>query len=386
MLFFEVFVKVILSIDGLSYKDLDWEYMPTLKSIAEENIYCKKLRVHFPSVTWHLHTCFLTGKSRHEHKVFGNTFLNKEKEVLHYWNAQVNKDETIAIDTLYDTLKKQNKTIASVCFPLTQGAKNIDYNIPEFYTQEEFDNHCSQDFFTELKEAGFAMHRYGEWSKTPELGALQDDLTQNIMEYIIKNKNVDLLLGHYLLIDTFSHYYGCFSAEKIFAMRYVDNLIAKLIACLKSENLWEDIELLIFSDHGLSDITHTWDIEHALKQAQLKDFVDYTDDGGALHFYLKDLSKSSELENFLSSLDCISHIEKLEREENLHRKPDYQVSFVEGYVTKEYAGSHINGATHGYAPHTCDRMNTFALFINKEKSSEIIEEMNITELYSYINK
>ncbi len=377
-------MKVILSIDGLSYQDLDWNCMPTLKQIADENIYCKKMHVHFPSVTWHIHTSFFTGKSMHEHKVFGNTFLDESKNLHYYWNADVNKEETLHAQTFYDILKKQNKTIASVCLPLTQGAKNIDYNIPEFYSQEEFDNFSSTDFYKELQEQGFPMHRYGLWSNTPELGTLQDDLTQNIMEYLIKNKKPDVLLGHYLLIDTFEHYYGCNSAEKKFALRYVDGLIARLISCLKEENLWEDIELVIFSDHGLSDITMSWDIDKALEEAKLKEFVNYADDGGALHFYLSDLDKCNEFEQFLKSVEYINYFHKLEREENLSRKPDYQASFIEGCVTKEYALAHKNGATHGYKPDLCDRMNTFALCINKEKSSEIIEEMNITDLYSYI--
>ncbi len=379
----EDFMKVILSIDGLSYLDVDWKYMPTLKSIADEHNYCKKVRVHFPSVTWHMHSTFFTGKNLHEHKVFGNTYLNKEKEICHYWDASTKKEETIAVETLYDNFKKDNKTIASVCLPLTQGAKSIDYNIPEFYTQEEFDKHCTKDFYNELIDAGLPIHRYGKWSKEVDLCPLQDELTQNIMEYIIKNKQVDLLMGHYLLIDSFQHEYGCNSAEKIFAMKYVDNLIARLICCLKENNYWEDIELLIFSDHGLSDITHSFDIDEALEKAGFSASINYTDDGGALHFYLENINISQAFEDFLSSIDCIEKFIKLEKEQNLERKPDYQISFKEGYVTKQYFLEHKEGATHGYDPLLCDRMNSFALFINKEKSSEIIEEIDMTELYSY---
>ncbi len=377
-------MKVILSIDGLSYHDLDFGLMPTLKALAENNIYCKKLITHFPSVTWPMHTTFLTGKGMHEHKVFGNTFLDENKKQSAYWNGEVQKESTLGVPTLYDVLKSENKTIASVCFPLTQGAQNIDYNIPEFYDQAYFDAHCTPDFYEELKQAGFPMEEYAKWSNMTELGTMQDDLTENIMEYLIENKKPDVLLGHFLFIDSIQHVYGCHAPETKYAMRFVDSLVARLIASLKTHTKWEDVELFIFSDHGMIDICGGWDIEKAMQEANLTGAMDYANDGGALQIYALDKNRKSEIEQFLQAQDCIEKVFPLEEEKDLPRKPDFQIAFKAGVVTKEYAEKHKGGATHGYDPLLCDRMHSFAIIVDKEKRSQNIEQLDMKDLFSII--
>ena len=198
-------MKIIISIDGLSHGDLNLQLMPNLKRLLQKGYGLQTVQTIFPSVTWAIHTTVSTGRLPDTHTVFGNIFLEKNQEKA-YWNDDVKKEETIAVPTFYDEFARKGKIVLSVCWPLTQGAKHIAYNIPEFYSQEEFDCSCTKDFYEELKQAGYPMEHYGEWSVERDSVILQDELTEQIMEYVLQNKKIDVLMGHFLAIDTMEHF------------------------------------------------------------------------------------------------------------------------------------------------------------------------------------
>lgn len=68
-----------------------------------------------------------------------------------FGDRMYNKEDIVAVDTLYDSAKKCCCSTASICWPATRGAASIDYNIPEFYEQELFEDHATA--------SGYGHHR-----------------------------------------------------------------------------------------------------------------------------------------------------------------------------------------------------------------------------------
>ena len=364
-------MKIILSIDGLSYKNLDLSIMPNIKKLIEESMYIKKVNTIFPSVTWKIHSVVSTGEV--DCGVVGNQFINNEGVLKNYWDDDV-LNQVLTKSTFYDSFFLEGLKVASICWPLTQGSNSIKYNIPEFYSQEEFDRSCTTLFFEELLQANIPVNQYGRYSTVDDLVILQDELTNQIIEYIITNKDVDVIMGHYLSIDTFEHCFGVDSKEVKFAMKFIDGQIGKIIQKLKAMNLYDQSQILIFSDHGQVNIEETIDLPKELKKANLDSFVRFCDDGGAIHFYSDECNE--KLEQFIKSASYFISYKNVDPKNN--NGLIFIASFKKGYVTSDYGSHHPFGATHGYDPKYVDEMNTFALY--KGSSKGVIEEMKIQDL------
>ncbi|GBG08223.1 hypothetical protein PAT3040_02795 [Paenibacillus agaridevorans] len=176
-----------------------------------------------------------------------------KRMVEHYGEKAGGKEETVTGTTLYDAVKAVGGTTAAICWPKTRGAENIDYNIPEFYEQEAFETHCTPSLWKELRDAGLPVGSYGAWSKDFARGPMQDWLSTEAAKYMLRHKQPNLLLLHYLLPDSLQHQYGACSPELAWAAGYIDERIGDLLKTLKELGLEENTELFIMSDHGLSN-------------------------------------------------------------------------------------------------------------------------------------
>ncbi len=375
-------MQIIISIDGLSKYDIDLNVMKNLKSILNDSTYYHNILNNNPTVTWPIHTSISTGKTTTTHGVLGNTFLDEKGNVKYYWQEDVKKEDIITTDTFYDVLKSRNKKIASICWPLTQGASTIDYNIPEFYSQEEFDRNIDENLQNELLDKGYLINNYGEWSYDTSKVFLQDELTQQLTEYFICEKDVDVVMAHFLSIDTMEHVYGCNSKEAIYAMRFIDKQIGAIVQLLKEKKLYDDASIVIFSDHGQSNIKSTINLKKDLQDANLSNKVKYTDDGGTINFYIENELNIESIEKFINEKDYFQSYVK--QNQVVSRIPNLQAFFIEGIVTTEYGQNYPNGATHGFDARYCDRMNTFAIHKTSSNISKVIEEMKIEKIYEII--
>lgn len=372
-------MKLILSVDGLGFNDLRLDLMPNLKGLLNSSYVIKKMDTVFPSVTWAIHTTAVTGKLPEEHSVVGNYFANESFENIPYWSSTVKKEDIIQTATFYDLFKKKGEKIASVCWPLTQGAANIDWNIPEFYNQDDFEQYCTPGLYHELAEKGFPVKNYGKWSTVNDSVILQDELSWQIMKYLIRVKKPDLLMGHFLTIDTMEHVYGCNSPEVFFGMKFIDDQVGKILKLLKDENLFDSCQLIIFSDHGQTNITEEWNLEEDLKVNGLDKKISVIDEGGCLYFYIHDFNPKcvEKIEAFLAQN---KHIASFTNNKcGVIRKADYMVALKPGCTTTSYAAKHK--ATHGFDPQICNEMNPFVVFGAESEYSKR-DKLFITDIYN----
>jgi predicted AlkP superfamily pyrophosphatase or phosphodiesterase len=123
-------------------------------------------------------------------------------------------------------------------------------NIPEFYEQELFERHASPALWAELAAAGLPIHRYGEWSRRHALGPLQDSLTAAAARHLLSRRPPDLLLVHFLLVDSFQHDFGVNSAEARWALQHVDGLIGRVLTALEEAGRLDSTVVAVLGDHG----------------------------------------------------------------------------------------------------------------------------------------
>lgn len=252
---------VVISIDGFGWEQY-WQNpkvkMPTVRKLAAEGS-VGPMEVAFPSVTWVSHVSMVTGAFPRETGVLGNSVFNRDLGITQNFIGDdvFDKDQLLKVDTIYDVLKKHDKSLktAAISWPLTRGSKNLDYVVPESYSQPTYVAFTRPSgFLRELWDKAIPVDRWGDWSALP-VSYRQDWLTAEAAKHLIETQKPNLLFMHFLVADSFSHLYGSGSAEGIWAHEYIDGLIGSVVDKLKAEKMWDDTTLFIVSDHGFTNVS-----------------------------------------------------------------------------------------------------------------------------------
>lgn len=252
---------VVVSIDGMA--NYYWHdprvKMPVLREMAARGAVSRALVSIAPTATWAIHTSIATGTYPRKHGVLGNWVFDRSLRQVgeHFGERMWSKTEAVLRPTIYDEAKARGWTTAALCWPRTRGAETLDWNIPEAYEQELFERYSTPELWQRLKDCGFPMERYGEWSTDHARGHMQDWLTAEIAKHLIEEHQPNLLMLHFLLPDSMQHDYGTRSREAYWSLEYVDERLGELIAALRRKGMWDKTHLFVLSDHGFADTART---------------------------------------------------------------------------------------------------------------------------------
>ena len=401
---------IVLSIDGICYEDLYLNKLPNLKRLAEQGTYTKRLRTVFPSVTWSIHTSVITGKAPGQHGIVGNTaFSRSRNKQFGYFDAYTINISAIRQPTIFEKAAAKGKTTAAVCWPLTQGSPHIQYNIPECYSQDNFDKFSTPAFVKELLEHGMEFGSFADWSCESALGTLQDDLTCRIAEYLITQKSVDVLFAHFLIHDSFQHHFGIQTPESEWSLRYADSLIKRIIDSLRSVNLLENSHVIVFSDHGHETVNKYFDLESYLRRQGIPEGTFHcVSKGGVLFLYSTHAEiPDSLLVNLCTTLERHEAVEiacvkersgKLGLDSQLDPDtfPDIIAALNHGWLLDQQKeirspgylpGNHPRAirSSHGYLPETHPRMDGFMIRSGERFQKGLDEESgHICDIYKIV--
>jgi predicted AlkP superfamily pyrophosphatase or phosphodiesterase len=95
------------------------------------------------------------------------------------------------------------------------------------------------------------MDRQGEWAQLPKR-FLKDAMVADVAAHVVHRHGPDLLLVHFLCVDSLQHLHGPRSPEAYWAMAYVDERIGRLLAALPAP---VETNVFVVSDHGFLPVT-----------------------------------------------------------------------------------------------------------------------------------
>jgi predicted AlkP superfamily pyrophosphatase or phosphodiesterase len=246
----------LISIDGLSAAlaaDPSLR-LPALRGLATRGASAAGLRPAFPSVTWPCHTTLITGVAPARHGILGNEVLDRAsgRVLVH----EGDRCETPPrVPTLWDAAAAAGLRAAALCWPKTRGATALADNIPEFLEQELFEEWASRPLWDEARALGLPVERYAQWSSVRALGPLQDWLTLELARHLVRRRPPDLLLVHFLTVDSFQHEYGPASPEARWALEHVDGLVGTLLGDLERAGRLETTDVMVLGDHGFVEVS-----------------------------------------------------------------------------------------------------------------------------------
>src|SRR5437867_9675229 len=133
---------------------------------------------------------------------------------------------------------------AAIDWPATRNARTLHFNLPFFKDQHVFERWTARAVWDELTALGYPMGRQGEWAQLPKR-FLKDAMVASVAAHVVHRHAPDLLLMHFLCVDSLQHLHGPRSPEAYWALEYVDGLIGRFLGGLSGETT-----VFVVSDHG----------------------------------------------------------------------------------------------------------------------------------------
>jgi len=356
---------ILVSLDGFR-----WDYSargltPNLDFIKSNGVYALSLKPCFPSKTFPNHYSIVTGLYPENHGLIANDFMNV------YLNKRYTLWDTIAKndpgwykgEAIWETAKRQGVITASFFWPGSE--LTLDYRKPDY----------SKKFIY----------------TTP-----YDDRINGAMEWLQLpyDKRPKLIMLYFDATDTSGHNYGPNSKEVNQSIAMEDSLIGKIFSGLKNINLIDSTNIIVLSDHGMTELSpdRVINIDKLLTGFKFK-----TSDKGPLMFiYSVENEKYSIYKKLKESEKNYKVYWKKDIPEYLHYKDNPDVAEIVliadlGYSlfnnkdVEKYSDNFPLG-NHGYDPFNTDMHGIFYAIGPDFKSGYTCGTLNNIDIYPLLAK
>ena len=255
---------LMVSIDGMRPDDvLDAEQhglsLPTLHGLADNGAVATSVRNVLPTITYPNHTTLITGVFPSRHGVVSNTTFDPLGKNMGGWMWYA---EDIKVPTLWDTVKAHGGKVASVGWPVSVGARSIDFNIPEFWRartseDEKLVRAVSTPGLPEAIERATGV----PFSRVALEGEDRDDALMAWVPAIMATCKPRLFTVHLVTLDEARHKFGPYSPEARATLERIDRDLKPMIE--KARAAMPGLVVAIVSDHGFGPVEKGLNLEAA---------------------------------------------------------------------------------------------------------------------------
>jgi predicted AlkP superfamily pyrophosphatase or phosphodiesterase len=376
-------IVILISVDGLAAYNLDDPRVdiPTIRWMAANGARAERMETVFPSVTWPTHTTLVTGVRPGLHGVLANSYYDRaqNKKIPLLPDPLFDKEEIVTAPTIYDVAQQAGLKTAGVNWPASRNAKHLDWQVGDIGDQAIYERTATPSLWAELKAKGIPVEKQAEWAKGGNLNkAMRDWMYTRIAQHVLLTHRPNVLVIHYVTVDSFAHTNGGRSPEVAWAANDTDNRIRELLETVKAAGLADRTTFFVTADHGFADYTKNINPNALLKgkgwlktagNQIVESKVQFLSEGGAGMFYIRDAAnrdaimteliaamKNVEGVDLVIGASEFAQIGHLTPDKNPH-EPDVFVGAKEGYAFAENPASKelivatgtLKG-THGHHP------------------------------------
>ncbi len=227
---------IVLSLDGVRWDYPDRTELPGFARMAREGARAKRLESVFPPVTFPAHVSLSTGAPVDRHGIVANTFVDPERGTFHYENDP----SWQTAEPLWSAAERQGVPSAVFFWVGSDGAWQ---GAAPRYAEAPFDG--------EVPEAA-KVDRILAWLDLPP------------------GERPRLVLSWWRGADHAGHRSGPESGAVDEAMAEQDAQLRRLLAGLDARSAWEDVTLLLVSDHGMAAASEGIDLRETLAGAGIE--------------------------------------------------------------------------------------------------------------------
>ena len=237
---------VVISVDGLDNRYLQRAdemglKIPALRRLMREGQFSQGVIGVVPTITWPSHTTLITGVDPVEHGILGNQ-KPKSEGGDYYWSASL-----IKVPTLLQAAHRAGLKAAAITWPVTVDAP-VDWNLPEYFQRRRGGSMDLRSIESKSKPAGLVEKIEAAYPSFAQ--EWMDDRTRTLAAiYLLRNDRPDLLLMHFVDLDSEEHDDAPFSREAKAMLERTDELIGQVQAAMP-----EGSALAVVSDHGFEKV------------------------------------------------------------------------------------------------------------------------------------
>lgn len=267
---------LMISVDGLKPEyvldaDAHGLKIPFLRKLLRDGSYARGVSGVWPTVTYPSHTTLLTGTLPAEHGIYNNLEFDPKHNFAEswFWYAQ-----QIRAPTLWQAAHEAGLSTASVGWPVSVGATQVDFLIPEYWRifrpTADLDPSDALLMAAISRPEGMLQEmqgRLGAYMMGNDPSPPGDEIKTRFALDILRNHKPRFMTIHLSSLDELQHLHGPFSAEANQDLEVIDGELAQLFAASHANDP-EAISLVV-SDHGFVAITHRVNLMSAFVHADL---------------------------------------------------------------------------------------------------------------------
>jgi len=232
--------------------------IPYLRSLLASGAYADGVVGVWPTVTYPSHTSLVTGVTPAEHGIYNSPQFDPEHKFADawYWYA-----DQIRVPTLWQAAHAAGLSTASVGWPVSVDATDIDYLIPEFFrgwgaTKDlnPADRYLIAALSRPTGMLAQMQAELGPYMMGNDTSTNGDQIKTRFALDILKRHTPRFMTLHLSSLDDAEHSHGPFSAEANAALEAVDTMLASLAH--EAQAVDPATVVVIVSDHGFASITH----------------------------------------------------------------------------------------------------------------------------------
>ncbi|XP_030622286.1 glycerophosphocholine cholinephosphodiesterase ENPP6 [Chanos chanos] len=288
---------LVFLIDGFRYDYLDnLHELPGFKEIVDNGVKVDYMTPDFPSLSYPNYYSLMTGRYTGVHQMTGNYMWDKDsmKEFL----IGVNPDSRLPL--WWDGAE-----------PLWVTMQNLKKNVYMYYWPG-----C------EVEILGVRSTFCQEYVYNPSEKNLTDSI-ENALN-VLKNGKADMAAIYYEKIDVEGHHFGPGSPQIQRAIHSLDIAFQLLNRRIKEKNM-HDLNIIVFSDHGMTEIQWMEKIIELELYINMSDIMKMMDRGPVVSLWPKQ-AKFEEVYRALSAVDNMKVYKKNEIPDRFHYKSGKFVS------------------------------------------------------------
>ena len=296
---------VMISLDGFPAFALDDPKLPipTLRSLIRDGVTARMHTIN-PTVTWPNHTTLVTGVRADEHGLLVNGSIVPTGA----WppvkvEPMVEKEKMVHAPTVYDAAHAAGLTTAQVDWVAIHNAPGITWPFAEWAAPGD-------PVVSEMVRKGaIATSDVENFSKANIL--FRDQVWAKAAAWLVREHKPNLLLVHFLSLDSVHHAYGPKTLAATSAIAFLDSCVAKVVDAVRESGMQERTTFFIVADHGFKGYTKEIHPAVALAAAGLGDKVYVLAEGGTADVYIEKSQAAELLPKAIAALRGVEGIDKV---------------------------------------------------------------------------
>jgi predicted AlkP superfamily pyrophosphatase or phosphodiesterase len=269
---------LMISIDGMkpeyvTQADAHGLKIPFLRGMLAAGAFAQGVEGVWPTKTYPSHTTLLTGVTPAEHGIYNNLEFDPRRKFAEAWFWYAHQ---VRVPTLWQAAHRAGLVTASVSWPVSVGATQVDYLIPEYwrvFNPAVDSNPSDRNLIADLSRPEGMLRsleeKLGPYLMGNDVSLDADETRTRFAVALLREHRPTFMTVHLSSLDEAEHDHNPFSDEADQDLEAIDGMLSRLFAAARANDP-RSIEVVV-SDHGFTPLTHRVNLSIPFVEAGLID-------------------------------------------------------------------------------------------------------------------